>query len=796
MNAPPNKALPVLLAGVLSVTALLPPGEAFGQNVTSDQVKEAVRKGLANIRRQQQNGGTWRDHGGHKGGVTALALLAMLNAGVPPEDPDVARGLAALAKVENAKTYVVSLKAQAFAAAYEAAAGDNPDLETYHQQVLAAADWLAKAQNDNGMWGYGNPSDRGSGRGDNSNTQFALLGLHEAARLHARPPHKDVEIPKEVWERSRGHFENTQTGDGAWGYRGKSGVRGSMTVAAIASLYICGLRLHEGGPHEFVDGAYPDCGRYTQNVVLAKGLEWMAKHFTVTSNPGSGNTWHHYYLYGMERVGMVSGKRNFGLHDWYREGSAHLVATQGLDGNWGNQLFKTCFSVLFLAKGNRPVLIQKVQWVGHWNRNIHDLENLTDFIGEKLGKRTTWQTTSLALPVEELRVSPILFITGHEFPEFTDEQRDKLVRYVRAGGTLLFEACCAKREFAEGFRAFARKAWPEYPVRNIDATGPRRHPVWDSYYRYDEHFKPIADDIGENYGLQGIDVGCRTSVFFSPRALSCLWELQDIPKWSDFAYKLATNIAAYATGREQLANKLDAVELPADTDDKQRHAEMPRGAVRIARLIHDGECNADPHAMVNLALLLRDKAKVDVVARDKYLAATDEALFEYPVIFMNGHHSFELKDQEIERLRLYLRRGGTIVASSCCGRDAFDKSFREMVRKLYPEGTKDASGNAVALNELPRDHPVIAGKIGTKLGELRYRKVLAEELKRKGVGSWRGTTHPPIEAVTIDGRTVILYSKYDFCCALEGDRPYACRGYIDDDGRRLALNLFLYAISY
>jgi hypothetical protein len=43
---------------------------------------------------------------------------------------------------------------------------------------------------------------------------------------------------------------------------------------------------------------------------------------------------------------------------------------------------------------------------------------------------------------------------------------------------------------------------------------------------------------------------------------------------------------------------------------------------------------------------------------------------------------------------------------------------------------------------------------------------------------------------------VILYSRYDFTCALEGDNPFSCRGYVDEDGRNLALNIFLYAIGY
>ena len=783
-------------AGLL-VWAMLP--TAAEAQVSSEAVKEAVRKGIAHIRHRQEGDGSWPRHGGHQGGVTALSLLAMLHAGVPPADPDVARGLAALSKIRNERTYVVSLKAQVFAAAYDAAEDDDPNRGGYLEALRAAAAWLAEAQLDNGMWTYTNPKKR-SGRGDNSNTQFALLGLHEAANLTVRPDDAPIQVPTPVWDRSRAHFENTQSTDGGWGYRGRTRGYGSMTAAGVASLYICGLRLHVSGQRQFINGEYPNCGKYTQNLVLAKGLEWLAKEFSVRENPGKGGRWHHYWLYGLERVGMISGKRNLGLHDWYREGAAFLTATQQPDGAWPGDATQTPFAALFLAKGNRPVLIQKVQWQGHWNRNIHDLENLCSFIGDKLGKQVTWQTTALNLPVEELRTSPILLITGHEFPNFTDEQKETLRRYVRAGGTLLFEACCGKDAFEEGFREFAADVWPEYRVRRLEA-GEQPHPVWNSYFRYEADFKPMAAETGGDYGLSGIDVGCRTSVFFSPRALSCLWELQDIPKWSEFAYKLGTNIAAYATGREQLANKLDAVELPADVADAgERKAEIPRGAVRIARLFHEGECTADPHAMVNLASMLRDKANVDVVARERYIhlekAEDARSIFEYPVVFMNGHHSFSLSEAEIERLRLYLKRGGVLVASNCCGRKAFDASFREMIGKLFPEGTKDVAGRKIALTELPEDHPVFTGKVGVPLGEVRYRNILAEELRRDGAANWRGTKHPPVEAVVIDGRTAVLYSKYDFCCALEGDRPYGCRGYVDEDGKRLALNLFLFAISY
>jgi len=757
-----DKSLATVLAAAVLATALA--GPARGQGVTSQQVSGAIQRGVARLRQDQRRDGHWSG-GGHTGGVTALAVLAMLNAGVGANDPAVAKGLKALATVRNDRTYVVALKCQAFAAS---------KLPQYRPNIEAGAKWLVAAQctirgrgSITGIWGYSQRSG-----GDNSNTQFALLGLHEAAKA-------GVNVPKKTWTLARTHFENVQNADGGWNYRNAGGSYGSMTAAGVASLYICGARLHVAGKKQFVGGAYPDCGRYLQNTHLAKGLDWMTKNFTVRQNPGRGNSWLYYYLYGLERVGMISGKRNFGRHDWYRNGAAALVAAER-GGRWG-QTYQTALALLFLAKGNRPVLVQKLQWgdkpqgLTTWNRNIHDLENLTAEIGAKLGKAVTWQAATLDLPLVDLRQGPILFITGHEFPTFTGAHKDKLRAFVESGGTLLFEACCGKAAYTDGFRRFAREVFREYPLRPLDAD----HPVFHSYY---DHPRTLAS----TYALEGIDVGCRTSVFFSPKALSCLWELKDIPTHSSLAFRLGTNIAAYSTGREQLGNKLDRVDLPKE-DKVDQPREVPRGAVRIARLIHNGDYHADARAMTRLAAMLRDQAKVDVVARGRHIKADDKTIYQYPVVFMTGHFDFKLTDKEIEALRLYLKRGGTLLAEACCGRKQFDAAFRKMAKQLFPDN---------ALSPLPANHPIYAGKVGLPLGELKYRRILAEELKRAGERAWHGTTRPPLESVNLDGRAAILYSKYDYSCALEGDKPYSCRGYSDADGRKLALDLFLYAISY
>jgi hypothetical protein len=748
-----HKGLVGLVAAGVLASALMSAGSASGA-VTSAAVKGAIERAIAYLRQTQHPDGSWPDNG-HRGGCTALAVLGLLHAGLPTNDPAVARGLTAVCNIPNEATYVVSLKAQALAVANE---------PQYAGDLKAATDWLAETQCPTGMWGYGNRLGRlaAMGRGDNSNTQFALLGLHEAAKV-------GMKVPESVWQNARRHFVADQCPDGGWGYTNERTGYGSMTAAGVASLYIVGQRLDVGGPKVFTNGAYPSCGSYRQNVVLAAGLKWLADNFSVNENPGKGRTWLHYYLYGLERVGMVSGMRNFGRHDWYREGAETLVESQNHNGAWGGGVYDTVFGLLFLSKGNRPVLVQKLKWKGlrepSWNRNIHDLENLTAFIDDKFGKRVTWQSTTLELPLQELRVGPVLLITGHEFPVFTAEEKAKLREFVESGGTLLCEACCGAGAYAEGFRLFAAETFPEYRLHALD----KAHPVFKSYFQ--------IDDL---YDLEGIDVGCRTGVFFSPKALDCLWELQTIPKSSEQAFRLGTNICAYATGKELLQDKLDVVELPAHQKDAEV-TEVPRGATRIARLIHDGDYKADVHAEVRLAEMLRDQAKVDVVAQGRYLRANDEKLFEYPVVLMIGHYSFTPSDEEVAGLRAYLDHGGCLVAEACCGRLAFDKSFRQLAARLYP---------ASALEPLAANHPIYSGQVGTQLGELHYRRILADELNS------RGTASPPLEAVTVKGRTLIIYSKYDWSCCLEGDNPFSCRGYLDADGRKLALNIFLYAISY
>ena len=109
-----------------------------------------------------------------------MATLALLNCGVPTDDPTIKSALAYLQKVPPKFNYVVCLQTMVFAQA---------DPVKYALVINKNVAWLESQQKRDktaekfvGGWGYPD------GYGDNSNSQFAVLALYEAQRRHPRQP--------------------------------------------------------------------------------------------------------------------------------------------------------------------------------------------------------------------------------------------------------------------------------------------------------------------------------------------------------------------------------------------------------------------------------------------------------------------------------------------------------------------------------------------------------------------------------------------------------------------------------
>ena len=345
--------------------------------------------------------------------------------------------------------------------------------------IARNAKWLEETQiqegSRRGSWAYPGLA----AGGDNSNSQFALLGLYEAERAGIPVPDRTWQLTLDYWKRRR-----TRSTGGFGYYKALNTARsrpatGSMTCAGISSLVIASGRMAAGDAEANGDRVQC-CGNQMGDDSaerIDRALRWLGRAFSVAQNPQQGDQWHYYFLYGVERVGRITARRFIGNHDWYREGAAYLCSpnVQQIDGKWQGDRrpeddpnIATSFALMFLGKGRRPILIAKVEHGPgkDWNHHRDDIANLTNYVEGKWKKEfplgMTWQVVDITkASVADLQQSPVLFINGSEVPEISDQEGKNLREYIDRGGFIFAEACCQNSQgFDRGFRALMKKIFP------------------------------------------------------------------------------------------------------------------------------------------------------------------------------------------------------------------------------------------------------------------------------------------------------------------------------------------------
>jgi hypothetical protein len=744
----------------------------------------------------------WPDHHGQPGGLTALCCLALLNSGMKASDERVTSTLDYVCtRGKPSMVYASSLTIMALAAGMPTATPEKRIV--FASRIKEHALWLEAVQIQEGErkggWGYG----KGSGAGDNSNSQFALLALHEAERILP-----DLKINERTWRLALQYWTEQQAADGSWGYiKGvKSGVlgdasSGSMTCAGISSVIIASGQLSSGEVN-LADERVQCCGERSENDSVERGLAWLGAKFSVEQNPGTP-AWQLYYLYGVERVGRLSGRRFFYSRrgeprDWYREGAEQLIKNQldpltgRFSGTAGEEAkvpeLSTSLALLFLSKGRRPMVMAKLRWGDpasrDWDNHRSGVPNLTSHI-EKLWKRDlSWQTIDLrGAGLADLLESPVLFISGTGAFEATGEQKKALQAYVSQGGFLFAEAChgngCNGEAFDRSFRKLLAELFPESNLRLL----PPDHPVWFADEKVNpQYVKP----------LYGLDTCCRTSVVYCPENLSCFWQLKRplrgtalpaaVQAEVDACAAMGANVVAYATNRE-LKEKLDRPQVAYLGDDK-RSAE--NAAIVIPKLSHSGGSDDAPNAVRNLDRYLSKQLAIRVDARSVLLPPDHAKLFDYPIAFVHGRRAFQFRAAERAALRDYLTRGGFIFGDAICASREFAEAFRREMQAALPDAK---------WQRIPTDHPIFTKEYrGFELKSVALRDPQARGADDK-LTARVVKTEPYLEGLEVDGRFVVVFSPYDLSCALENSQSLECKGYSRDDAARIGANIVLYALG-
>ena len=808
-----------------------------------DRVREAMDLGVRYLKKQQSPQGHWEsillDFAVEmKGGSTALVTLALLNCGVKPEDPTVSKALDYLRDLPPNKTYVVALCNLVFAEARQ-----PKDLPLIQRN----ADWLIdhalgwKGTGKIEGWSY--PQNR---QADNSNTQYALLGLYAAKQAGAK-------IPDAVWKGILDYYERYQTSDtptsGYWTYYNERGVGSiSMTVAGVCGLMIAAMGLdlseQELDPQT---GVAKKCGLYSENSPVAKGMNWVAQHFTFVSLKST-----FYNVYGIERLGRLSGQRFIGSHDWYREGCEFLVgkwdrkqrewvgSLQDPLAGWiskgenidGARELSTSFALLFLSKGRTPVLMSKFAWGNYqaqgdglvevpprtgpfpppgganWNRKHNDTRHIVEFCSKDLFNNAplSWQVydarrldfgndgaggkTGKEKILDEVGLllqSPILYMNGHGPIVLSPAQEEILKTYVEEGGFLVAEACCGDPVFAKSFKALMKKLFPE----NAFSQMPGEHIIM----RILPGLQPT--DFPD---VEVLDRGCRTVALFSPTPLAGYWEeAKYMPKDSrrpqnkgEKAYVLARNIVAYATGMELPKPKLSKAHIEGKRSDDA----ATRSKFKALQLAPRTETTRPaPGALRNLMGYLRDNARLDVTTNTAVLAPHEPEIAGFKFMYMHGRNPLDWGESELDTVKSNLQTGGLLLAdAACAGYDqwqAYDKSFRALCAKMFPDHKLEI---IKPLTDDGREDPLfrIAREAGINIRTVRCRHEIESEKRAEP----EMKDYPlMLEGVKIDGRWVIVYSKYDIGCAIEGHKAADCLGHDKDSALRIAAAVALYSLK-
>ena len=749
--------------------------------VSADDVKQAIDQAVRYLKStQSQRTGAWPERPDHAGGVTALVTLALLNAGEPSDSPVIQRALAYLRDTKPISTYAVALQVMTFC---------NADPDRDRLLIRKYVTWLRDAKHEYNTplgpavaWRYTpNPPSY-----DNSCTQFAILALMEAERV-------GVSLPDTFWEKVANHFRACQSPNGGWAYGQGHPPTGSMTTAGIASLVISSGQVAQRRAR-VVEGQVRCCGQedeVTDWLRIESGLDWLARGFSVRNNPGSsGNIL--YYMYGLERVGRLTGRRFIGNHDWYREGAEYLIDMQrrGTAGQWRGRgigedspVIGTSFALLFLAKGRRPVVIAKLQYGERddWDYHPGGVPNLVKHIEASWEQQLTWQSLDWrAATTGDLQESPVLFLSGARDIPVTQADKEKLKEYIQQGGFLFAEARdgngCDGALFDRSFRALMAELFPDASLRLL----PPEHPVWFADGRVDPKFmRPLL----------GIDASCRISVVYCPKNLSCFWELSDrrtlnkldAPVRREVAacVQIGRNVVAYATNR-QLKEKLEAIEHPKEGPPVPP---TDRGVLVVGKLRHAGGSDDAPRALPNLLTYVGGELKLRVRVENRMVDVTNPRLYEYPVLFMHGRADFRWTAKQRAALRAFLENGGVLFADAICSSPRFTAAFRRELAEVLPERP---------LQRIPAGDRLFRDDDG---GFDLDQVTMNDPTGGKGrVGIRQVKIAPVLEGVPIGGRWAVIFSPYDLSCAWQNAKSPECKGYVTEDAFRIGLNVLLYSL--
>lgn len=180
------------------------------------------------------------------------------------------------------------------------------------------------------------------------------------------------------------------------------------------------------------------------------------------------------------------------------------------------------------------------------------LPNLLRTAAEKLNLRVDPNPRELSITDPKLFHYHLVFMHGRHNFRLTPEERKQLRTYLERGGMLLADSICSNKDFTEALKREMTAMFPETPLERI----PANHPIFTPQFGGEELATverrtpqrgaaegPLRAQVraGEPY-LDGLKLGDRYAVIFSPYDLSCALENHESLECEGYTRKDAARI--------------------------------------------------------------------------------------------------------------------------------------------------------------------------------------------------------------------------------------------------------------
>jgi hypothetical protein len=188
-------------------------------------------------------------------------------------------------------------------------------------------------------------------------------------------------------------------------------------------------------------------------------------------------------------------------------------------------------------------------------------------------------------------------------------------------------------------------------------------------------------------------------------------------------------------------------------------------AVECANLIYAGTKSSVCFSEEFLSRVASESS-ISTSRKFKPVKLGEKEVFRFPFAVMTGEGAFTLTDEERKHLKLYLEKGGFLLASAGCSSKEWSDSFVREMEAIFPDRK---------LADVPMDHPIFRTVFDIK------------QLDTKGEDA-------KLQGLSIGGKVVVIYSPdglndtstmHGCCC---------CGGNEIKNSQEVNANILVYAL--